>query len=398
MTDRTSNATSVRRADVFKAGEHAAVLDRTPDGVVFTYRDGYDGSPVATSLPLDRPPVLAPAGAVPPFFSNLLPEGRRLTALRRAVKTSADDELSLLVAVGADPVGDVQVVPAGEPPDRPAPKLDVDRWEDVRFADLLVEEGIDPVALAGVQPKVSAAMIAVPVTSAGGHHLLKLTPREFPHLVENEAFFLEAARRSGLRVAEAAVVHDRDGLAGLLVTRFDRQVVDGRTVALAQEDGCQVLGRYPADKYAVTAEEVCTALADVTRARPVATRDLLTQVAFAYLTGNGDLHAKNLSVGRTMGGEWRVTPAYDLPSSQPYDDTTMALAIHGRTREDITRTTMLAFADAIGVRERAAAAVLDRLVKTTSMWLDDLDALPFDDRRRHRLRRVILDRRRTLVG
>ncbi|HHU66493.1 MAG TPA: hypothetical protein GXZ33_01375 [Corynebacterium sp.] len=30
----------------------------------------------------------------------MLPEGRRLTALRTAVKTSADDEFSLLLAVG----------------------------------------------------------------------------------------------------------------------------------------------------------------------------------------------------------------------------------------------------------------------------------------------------------
>ena len=44
---------------------------------------------------------------------RLLPEGRRLGALRRAVKTSADDELSLLLAVGADAIGDVQVVPSG---------------------------------------------------------------------------------------------------------------------------------------------------------------------------------------------------------------------------------------------------------------------------------------------
>jgi serine/threonine-protein kinase HipA len=396
--DRIESATSVRRAAVYKSGVHAATLRRTSTGVVFAYLDGYDGPAIATTLPRDGRPRTSPAGAVPPFFSNLLPEGRRLTALRRHVKTSADDELSLLVAVGADPVGDVQIVPEGEPPDRPSAKLDIARWEDVRFADLLAEEGIDPVALAGVQPKVSAAMIALPVTTTGGHHLLKLTPPEFPHLVENEAFFLSAARRSGLRVAQAEVVRDRDGVSGLLVRRFDRRVVDGETVALAQEDGCQVLGRYPADKHTVTAEEVCTALVEVTRARPVAARDLFTQVVFAYLTGNGDLHAKNLSVGQTSDGEWRVTPAYDLPSSQPYGDTTSALDVQGRRREDITRRTMLAFAADIGLTGRAAASVLDRLVKTAALWLPDLDALPFDERRRHRLRRVIEDRRQKLAG
>ncbi len=54
------------------------------------------------------------AGALPPFFSGLLPAGRRLTALRSAVKTSADDELTLLLAVGADTIGDVQILPHGD--------------------------------------------------------------------------------------------------------------------------------------------------------------------------------------------------------------------------------------------------------------------------------------------
>ncbi|CAN5416860.1 hypothetical protein BH23ACT9_BH23ACT9_20100 [soil metagenome] len=76
-------------------------LNRTDAGVHFSYVDGYDGPAVAATLPLSSEPVLRPAGAVPPFFSGLLPEGRRLAALRRQVKTSADDELSLLVAVGA---------------------------------------------------------------------------------------------------------------------------------------------------------------------------------------------------------------------------------------------------------------------------------------------------------
>ena len=103
----------VRVAHVLKDGTPAATLERTADGVRFDYREDYLASgarAVATSLPLRDEPVLTSSGAVPAFFANLLPEGRRLTALRRAVKTSADTELSLLLAVGSDPVGDVQVL------------------------------------------------------------------------------------------------------------------------------------------------------------------------------------------------------------------------------------------------------------------------------------------------
>ncbi|MEA2024324.1 MAG: HipA N-terminal domain-containing protein, partial [Actinomycetota bacterium] len=87
-------------ADVYKAGVLAATLERFEDRVEFRYVEGYGGEAVAFTLPVTTMPVVAPARQLPPFFVGLLPEGRRLTALRRTLKVSADDELSLLLGVG----------------------------------------------------------------------------------------------------------------------------------------------------------------------------------------------------------------------------------------------------------------------------------------------------------
>lgn len=383
-TPSLEGLTSVAQAHVYKAGVLAATLTRSPGGVEFGYRSEYlaaVGRAVATTLPLTEQPVVTVAGAVPAFFAGLLPEGRRLSSLRRAVKTSADDELSLLLAVGSDAIGDVQVVPAGQEPTPAEPLVTVERdWTEVRFADVLAEAGVvDPVALPGVQDKVSARMISMPIERAGERFVLKLDPPEFPHVVENEAFFLDLAREARMSSARARLVHDADGLAGLLVTRFDRvSQPDGSNVALACEDACQVLGRWPADKYLVTCEQVVEALADRCAAKPVALRALFQQLCFALLTGNGDVHAKNLSILATADGEWRVSPAYDLPSTLPYGDTTLALSMLGRT-SGISRRHMLGFAAEIGLSERAAIKVLDGLLDR----LADLDdrirggALPF---------------------
>jgi serine/threonine-protein kinase HipA len=62
-------------------------------------------------------------------------------------------------------------------------------------------------------------MISLPVDRAGERHILKLNPAEYPHLVENEKFFLDAARRSGLKVPSSRVVFDARGMPGLLVAR-----------------------------------------------------------------------------------------------------------------------------------------------------------------------------------
>ncbi len=377
---------SVEVADVRKAGVPAATLTRDADGIEFAYRADYlasGGLAVATTLPLTDQPVRTQAGAVPPYFAGLLPEGRRLTSLHRAVKTSADDELSLLLAVGRDTVGDVQVVPEGEDPAPAAPLLQVDsEWSEVRFADVVSAVGVvDRVGLPGIQDKVSAGMISVPVGRAGDRYILKVDPPEYPHVVENEAFFLKLAREVRIESADATVVVDADGRPGLLVRRFDR-VADpsGSTIPLASEDACQVLGRWPADKYHLSAEQVVMGLAVHCQARPVALQRLFQQICFAWLTGNGDVHAKNMAILRTSEGEWRVAPAYDLPSTVPYGDKSLALAVQGRTR-GVSRRYLLAFADAVGLRERIALRVLDGLLERTEGLGDRLLGadLPFSE-------------------
>lgn len=388
----------IEAAQVWKAGVPAAQLRRATNEVVFEYDPGYTGPAVALSLPRGCAPVRCPGGALPPFFSGLLPEGRRLTAIHRAAKTSADDELTLLLALGADTVGDVQVLPRHHPPADTEP-AGVD-LADADFGELLERAvGNDPrdlAAIAGAQDKVSGRMISLPLQYEGAAYLLKLDPPEFPHLVANEAFFAAAARASGLPTAETTVVHDRHGRPGLLVRRFDRVRTANGLRRLAQEDGCQVLGRYPADKFRLTTEQVVQALAAPCGAPVVAARDLIQQVAFAYLTGNGDLHAKNLSI--LLADEWRVTPAYDLPSSYPYGDTTMAMTIGGKDREDLGRADFLALGEACGVPPRAIARGLDRLLLAMPNWLDRLDELPFDRRRVHKLRQASRYRAQRLRG
>ena len=392
----------VERADVFKSGARAATLSRTDDGVLFDYLPEWISSrnpPVATTLPVTSDPILRPGGALPAYFTGLLPEGRRLGALRRAVKTSADDELTLLLAVGADAIGDVQVTPVGVVPAEVPAQVTLEQVGDIRFADLLVDLGIraQRSALPGVQDKTSAAMINLPIARAGERYILKLNPAEYPHLVENEAFFLDAARRSGLSVPPSELVYDAENRPGLLVRRFDRTTIDGRLHLLAVEDGCQVQNRPPADKYLVGTDRTFAALAGVCDAATLAARDLIRQLVFAYLTGNGDAHAKNFSVLQGEDGEWRVSPAYDVPSSYPYGDTTMPLSIGGRSGGDFGAEDFVGLGDRLGVPDRAVRRVLSELRERVDSWLTALDELPFDAGRIAKLRRVVDYRRRRLA-
>jgi serine/threonine-protein kinase HipA len=384
----------VEEADILKAGERAATLNRTANGVEFRYLEEWlsaGGPPIATTLPLSPKALLSAGGAVPAYFAGLLPEGRRLGALRRAVKTSADDELSLLLAVGADAIGDVQVVPAGVKPAEVPARVALEQIANIRFADLLAEMGIraQRVALPGVQDKTSAAMINLPVARAGERYILKLNPPDFPHLVENEEFFLEAARKSGIPVPSSELIKDADGTHGLLIKRFDRVTVGGEIRSLAVEDGCQALDVPPADKYRVGADRTFAALATICDAQAVAGRDLIRQLAFAYITGNGDAHAKNFSVLQGLDREWRISPAYDMPSSYLYGDNTMALSIGGRIGGDFAASDFVELGRRLKVPERAVRRLLSELAERADRWVNDLDKLPFNAGKLAKLRRVV---------
>ncbi len=373
-------------ADVYKGERLAGRLVRDVGDTLFRYDTSYlddqDAPPVALSLPKQEAAFRTAGESVPPFFAGLLPEGARLTAVVSNTKTSLDDHLTLLLAVGQDTIGDVRVVPVGVPPANPATTI---AEHDVAGSDLLEvfaaatsssPSAFERIALPGVQAKVSAAMLSAPVGTARlGPAILKLTPPTgYDRLVENEHFFLRMARGCGIPTPPTQLVHDRTGRSGLLVSRFDR-VLDGeRLRRLAQEDACQLLDRYPAAKYRLKVEDVAVALARAVVAgggsRLQALRRVLELVAFNYVIGNGDLQGKNFSARSNPDGIWEVTPAYDIVCTQPYAGfrDPMALTLYGRANR-LDRRDLVDSFTRLGLRPQAIEVSLDRLAALAPPWV-----------------------------
>jgi serine/threonine-protein kinase HipA len=398
------SAKAVARVDVYKHHTRAGELSRTPHGALFTYDPAYAQQHagdaqrgVAFGLPVRAEPYEVIGTNLHPFFAGLLPEGLRLKALVRALKTSEDDLFSLLVASGADTIGDVSVAAHGELPKEQAPVTDTIALSDISFRELFeqtlrFDESAAELSIAGVQPKVSAAMISFPVRAKDRRHayILKLAPAEFPKLVENEAFFMAMAKSVGLPVAATRVVHDKTGEPALLVERFDRLAQKGKPdLRLHQEDACQLLDRYPADKYRLTLADVASAL-EVCSA-PLAERlKLLRMQAFSYLIANGDMHAKNVSV-HVVSSRVELTPCYDLLSTLPYGDRSLALSLDGRD-DRLKRSHFCAFGERIGIRRAAVEQLLDTIAKRAAPWLPRVPEIGLDDKRGAHLARVMAER------
>ncbi|MBI3440553.1 MAG: HipA domain-containing protein [Proteobacteria bacterium] len=236
---------------------------------------------------------------LPPFFSNLLPEGHLRKYLARRGNVKPEREFMLLKLLGDDLPGAVVVRPLGEP------KTHKDEEPE---AENQKEEKPYHFSLAGVQLKFSALEgkrggLAIPVGGVGGDWIVKLPSLNFPQVPENEWAMLHLAGEIGIPIPESRLVNldkieglpDVGALSGknaLAVKRFDR-TAGGKRIHI--EDFAQVYNLYPDDKYG-----------KVSYAN-------IAQLLWT-LTGEKGLTAFIYSDGRTPA----LTPAYDFISTVPY--------------------------------------------------------------------------------
>lgn len=370
-------------AEVYKKGRLAATLVKSDLGLTFSYNADYlagGGKAVATTLPLGEVDVVNANGAAPAFFAGLLPEGRRLGAIAKRIRTSLDDDLSLLIDIGADLIGDVQVIlPGGNLEDnRGAIELRANTSEEDFVAIRDEYFGLKSSGLPGVQDKISARMLSGRSKIQGVESILKFNPDDVPHAVENEYYFLTLAKRCGIQTSAHRLLEDGKGVKALMVERFDRTQQGGLTVRLAAEDGCQASNKYPAEKMNLSLEEVTHVLIENCAARNIAAYELFKQVVFSWLTGNGDTHAKNFSMLENELGEWEISPAYDLLCTRFYDDRDMALTLRGETT-GWTKELLIDFAGGLGLSQKVALKVIgDQLKKLAGLPSDiGSGALPF---------------------
>ena len=266
---------------------------------------------------------------VPPFFSNLLPEGHLRTYLAARIGVRPEREFFLLHALGADLPGAVTVtsmdVEAPARNDRRSPEASDDRSAraPLRFS------------LAGVQLKFSAIMeatggLTVPADGIGGSWIVKLPSARFAAVPQNEFVTMELARGIGIPVPRTRLVpvHEIAGLPddvatvddqALAVERFDRDPGGSR---IHMEDFAQVFGLYPERKYG---RRSCANIASVLSAEAgtEAVEDFVRRLVFSVLVGNADMHLKNWSPplrGRRHAvAVARLRPAGDdsLPAGRP---------------------------------------------------------------------------------
>jgi serine/threonine-protein kinase HipA len=197
------------------------------------------------------------------------------------------------------------------------------------------------VSLGGLQSKLLLVQVdggwARPLGGTPSTHILKPDPPEFPGLVTSEAFAQRAAALAGLSAADARL-DNFGGKTVLVVTRFDRELRDGKVIRRHQEDGCQALGVDPssAGKYqALDGSASYRGLGGVLSAHARAPLDELRRLGammtFTVAIGNTDAHLRNhafLHGGETL----TLAPIYDAAPTTEFAATRqLALWVGGQS-------------------------------------------------------------------
>lgn len=376
------NGEAVGQWRIDAQGQHAFSYEQS-------WIDSPDARPLSLSMPLQPPDVPYRGSLVVASFDNLLPDStnirRRVQAQFGAASTSPFD---LLAEIGRDCVGAVQLLPAGQAPDkvqeiRGEPLNEAGVAAAIRSAVSAVPLGQredEPfrISLAGAQEKTALLWHegqwhrpsgATPTT-----HIFKLPLGRVGNMqadlstsVENEWLCSQIVREFGIPVADCEIADFEDRHV-LIVRRFDRKLAqNGRWwLRLPQEDMCQATGMPPAQRYESDGGPGIADICSLLLGSRQATRDRRTffkaQVLFWMLCAT-DGHAKNFSVFIEPLGRYSLTPLYDVLSAHPILGTgasqlapqkaKMAMAVTGKNRHykwsEIQPRHWLATAAAVGL-------------------------------------------------
>jgi serine/threonine-protein kinase HipA len=362
-----------------------------------------EGRPLSLSLPfnLDNSPIKGEA--IKNYFDNLLPDSEPIRQrLQKKFNTESRTAFDLLVAIGRDCVGAVQLLSPNEQPDD-IKKINAQPLNDKEIETALIQttspttlHAINDdfrISIAGAQEK-SAFLFnqgrwCRPLGSTPTTHIFKLPlgliggiQLDMRKSVENEWLCSKIVSAYGITIAKSEM-----GTFGtqkaLIVERFDRQLDSSGAywLRLVQEDFCQVTALPATKKYEADGGPGILEIAEKLRGSENRDQDLMTffkaQILFWMLAAD-DGHAKNFSIRILKQGRYQLTPLYDVISFWPIvgkgpnllDPQTlkMAMSIRGKNkhyaRDEIQRRHFNQTAARMGIGD-SAEPVIEDLIKRT---------------------------------
>jgi serine/threonine-protein kinase HipA len=334
-----------------------------------------------------------------PVLSNLLPEGSLRELIAQGLKVHVDNELHILSYLGEDLPGAIEATPM-EPEDVPNSVLKTHgKAKAVKFEKLTRGNKF---SLAGVQMKFSMkekdGRYNLSKGDVLGDWIIKTPSTKHKFVPLNEYTAMSLAGLVGVDIPEIKLVelYKLDNLPQInlpdekkafAIKRFDRE--DNQRIHM--EDFAQILVKYPHEKYAsANYETIGKVIYDFSGDGLADAQQFARRLLVNILLANGDAHLKNWSLLYSDKITPRLSPAYDIVTTNVYIENETQYALNlGKTKEwyTVTMAHFQTWADKSGIPWRAIKPHLDdALSKARGLWPEALKALPMEDAHKNGLR------------
>ena len=348
-----------------------------------------------------------------PVLSNLLPEGSLRELIAQALKVHVDNEFHILSYLGADLPGAIEAKPM-EPEDVPLLLLERvlnthGKAKAVKFdKDALNRKGREnKFSLAGVQMKFSMkekdGRYNLSKGDVLGDWIVKTPSTKHKFVPLNEYTAMSLAQLVGVDIPEIKLVELNkldnlpqinlpDEKLAFAIKRFDRAPIDqNQNKRIHMEDFAQILVKYPHEKYtSANYENIGKVIYDFSGDALADAQQLARRLLVNILLANGDAHLKNWSFLYPDKVTPRLSPAYDIVTTNVYIENETQYALNlSKTKEwyAVTFAHFKTWADKSGIPFRAIKPHLDdTITKARDLWPEALRTLPMDDAHKGELR------------
>jgi serine/threonine-protein kinase HipA len=179
---------------------------------------------------------------------------------------------------------------------------------------------------------------------------------QYPELGTGEDYgrieyaYYKMATAAGIRMSDSRLLEE-NGRAHFMTKRFDRDVLEGRTIKYHMQSLC-ALSHLDFKQRATHAYAQLFITVAKLGLGDEAVGEIFRRMTFNVMTRNCDDHTKNFGFLLKQGRNWELAPAYDVTHAyNPRGEWTYQhlMSVNGKF-EDITREDLLVEADRFGVR------------------------------------------------
>ena len=212
-----------------------------------------------------------------------------------------------------------------------------------------------------------------------GKYIFKPQSAKYPYLPELEDLTMKMAEAAHIRTARHTLIRLTDGELGYLTLRMDRGR-NGEKISML--DMCQLTNRLTEHKYYGTYQQLAETIKKYSSAPMLDVQRFWEVVLFSWITGNSDMHCKNFSLLDSGGGEYTLSPAYDLLAvllADPQDTEEMAMSFSvGGDKYGFNRKTFMEAFTQSGIPAVVADKMIERMKGYLPKWeeLINLSFLP----------------------